>query len=48
MPEVGEFLDAEHALLPVYDHPVVGEEVEDLMEVRFLLLLSPAGDKDVI
>ena len=48
VPEVHEFLDAKHALLPIYDHPVVGEEVEDLTEVRFELLFSLAGDKDVI
>ena len=48
MPEVGEFLDVEHALLPVYDHPVVREEVEDMTEVCFVLLFSLAGDKDVI
>ena len=47
MAEVGEFLDAERALLSVYDHPVVREEVEDLTEVHFVLLFSLAGDEDV-
>ena len=48
VPEVGEFFDTKHAILPVYDHPVVGEEVKDLTKGRFMLLLSPAGNQDVI
>ena len=37
---VVEFLDLEHALLIVYDHPIVGEEVKDLMKVCFVLLFG--------
>ena len=48
MPEVGEFFYNEHALLPVYHHTVVEEQVEDMTKMRFTLLLSPAGKKVVI
>ena len=45
--EIGELLDVEKALLPVYDHPVVREEVKDFMKVCFVLLFGAAGDEDV-
>ena len=48
MPKVGKFLDAQNALLLVYDHPVVREEVKDLTKVCFVLLFCVAGDEDVI
>ena len=40
MPKVGEFGDTKDTLLPVDDHPIFGEEAEDLTEVRFMLLFG--------
>ena len=48
MPEVGEFFYTKHALHPIYDHTVVKEQMEDLTKLSFVLMLSPAGNKDVI
>ena len=48
MSKVSELADTKDTLFPVDDHPVVRKEVEDLTEVRFMLLFGVAGDEDVI
>ena len=48
MPKVGEFGDTKDTLLPVDNHPIFGEEAEDLTEVHFMLLFGAAGDENVV
>ena len=48
MPEVCELADSKKTLLPVDDHPIFGEETEDLTEVFFMLLCGVASDENVI
>ena len=48
MPKVDEFIDAKNTLLPVDDHPIFREEVEDLTEVLFVLLFGAAGDENIV
>ena len=48
MPKVDDFVDAKDTLLPVDDHPIFREEVEDLTEVLFVLLFGAAGDENIV